>query len=137
MTYSVPEHPLPDWLAQLVSPLDDKLGVKVREISPHRCAVTAPLDGNTQPMGLWHGGGSGVLVETAGSLAAMAHARTLEHSAVGTELSVSHLRPPHGHQVIATATAVHLGKRTTTHTVEIVDDEGRICAIGRMTCQVI
>ncbi|MBD4448079.1 PaaI family thioesterase, partial [Xanthomonas citri pv. citri] len=34
MTYSVPEHPLPDWLAQLVSPLDDKLGVKVREISP-------------------------------------------------------------------------------------------------------
>ncbi|GAE75487.1 uncharacterized domain 1 [Cutibacterium acnes JCM 18918] len=98
MTYSVPEHPLPDWLAQLVSPLDDKLGVKVREISPHRCVVTAPLDGNTQPMGLWHGGGSGVLVETAGSLAAMAHARTLEHSAVGTELSVSHLRPPHGHQ---------------------------------------
>ena len=66
-------------------------------------------------MGLWHGGGSGVLVETAGSLAAMAHARTFEHSAVGTELSVSHLRPPHGHQVIATATAVHLGKRTTTH----------------------
>ena len=137
MSYSIPEHPLPEWLAELVSPLDDKLGVKVREISPTRCVVTAPLDGNPQPMGLWHGGGSGVLVETAGSLAAMAHARTFEHSAVGTELSVSHLRPPHGHQVIATATAVHLGRHTTTHTVEIVDDEGRICAVGRMTCQVI
>ena len=89
MTYSIPEHPLPDWLAELVSPLDDKLGVKVREISPNRCVVAAPLVGNTQPMGLWHGGGSGVLVETAGSLAAIAHARTFEHSAVGIELSVS------------------------------------------------
>lgn len=137
VSYSVPDHPLPDWLADLVSPLDDKLGVKVTLISPNRCVVTAPLAGNTQPAGLWHGGGSGVLVETAGSLAAIAHARTFDHDAVGTELSVSHLRAPHGERVTATATAVHLGRRATTHTVEIVDEEGRICAVGRMTCQII
>ncbi|WP_130865084.1 PaaI family thioesterase [Acidipropionibacterium timonense] len=137
MSYALPGSDLPQWLTDLVSPLDDKLGVKVHEISPERCVVSAPLAGNTQPTGLWHGGGSGVLVETAGSLAAMFHAHESGRGAVGTELSVSHLRAPRGERMTATATAVHLGRHTTTHVVEIVDDMGRTCAVGRMSCQVV
>ncbi|MDN5996714.1 PaaI family thioesterase [Acidipropionibacterium jensenii] len=137
MTYAILGEELPEWLSELVSPLDDKLGVKVHEISPDRCVVSAPLHGNTQPTGLWHGGASGVLVETAGSLAAMAHGRQGGRWAVGTELSVSHLRAPHGETMTATAVAVHLGRHTTTHEVQILDDEGRLCAVGRVTCQIV
>lgn len=137
MTYAIPGEELPDWLAELVSPLDDKLGVKVHEISPARCVVSAPLRGNTQPTGLWHGGASGVLVETAGSLAAMAHGRSMGKLAVGTELNVSHLRSPHGDTMTGTAIAMHLGRHTTTHEVSIHDDEGRVCAVGRVSCQII
>ncbi len=137
MTYAIPGEELPDWLAELVSPLDDKLGVKVHEISPARCVVSAPLRGNTQPTGLWHGGASGVLVETAGSLAAMAHGRSMGKWAVGTELNVSHLRSPHGDTMTGTAIAMHLGRHTTTHEVSIQDDEGRVCAVGRVSCQII
>lgn len=128
---------LPEWLQGLGSPLDDKLGVVIHELSAQRCVLSAPLRGNTQPTGLWHGGASGVLVETAGSLAAMCHAHEAGMGAVGTELNVSHLRSPHGDRMIATATAVHLGRRTTTHSVEIHDDHHRLCAMGRVTCQVI
>ncbi len=137
MTYAICGEDLPEWLSELVSPLDDKLGVAVHELSAQRCVVSAPLHGNTQPTGLWHGGASGVLVETAGSLAAMAHGRGSGRWAVGTELSVSHLRAPHGDTMTATAVAVHLGRRTTTHEVRILDDEDRLCAIGRVSCQII
>lgn len=128
---------LPEWLQGLVSPLDDKLGVEIHELTATSCAITAPLRGNTQPTGLWHGGASGVLVETAGSLAAMCHARQMGMGAVGTELNVSHLRAPHGDRMIAIATAVHLGRHTTTHSVEIRDDHHRLCAMGRVSCQVV
>jgi|GEM_PF-102820 len=137
MSYASKESGLPTWLTDLVSPLDDKLGVKVIELSPERCVIKAPLAGNTQPLGLWHGGGSGVLVETAGSLAAMFFAHQSGKGAVGTELNVSHMRAPKGEHMTATATAMHLGRRTTTHAVEIVDDLGRICAVGRVSCQII
>jgi len=113
MSYASKESGLPTWLTDLVSPLDDKLGVEVIELSPERCVIKAPLAGNTQPLGLWHGGGSGVLVETAGSLAAMFFAHQSGKGAVGTELNVSpHARPQgrahdgdcHGH---APGTAYH------------------------------
>lgn len=137
MSYASKESGLPTWLTDLVSPLDDKLGVEVIELSQERCVIKAPLAGNTQPLGLWHGGGSGVLVETAGSLAAMFFAHQSGKGAVGTELNVSHMRAPKGEHMTATATAMHLGRRTTTHAVEIVDDLGRICAVGRVSCQII
>ncbi|AXE39180.1 PaaI family thioesterase [Acidipropionibacterium virtanenii] len=128
---------LPDWLQGLVSPLDDKLGVAILELTAASCTVSAPLHGNTQPTGLWHGGASGVLVETAGSLAAMCHARQMGMGAVGVELSVSHLRAPRGDQMTAVSTALHLGRHATTHSVEIRDDLHRLCAVGRVSCQVI
>ena len=36
-----------------------------------------------------------------------------------------------------TATAIHLGGRVASYAVEIVDDEGRTTAVGRLTCQMI
>ena len=56
---------------------------------------------------------------------------------LGTELTVSHLRPARSGHVTATATAVHLGRRTTVHTLRVRDDEGKDVAIGLATNMIV
>ena len=57
---------IPDWARELVSPLDDKLGLTITELSAERAVGSIPVDGNQQPFGLLHGGASAVVVETLG-----------------------------------------------------------------------
>src|SRR5690348_13715292 len=54
--------------------LGTRMGVQILEASADRVVGTMPVEGNTQPYGLLHGGASAVLAETLGSVAAMAHA---------------------------------------------------------------
>ncbi|MSW16099.1 MAG: hotdog fold thioesterase, partial [Actinobacteria bacterium] len=54
--------------------LGEKMGIEVIEASPERMVGTMPVEGNTQPMGLLHGGASVVLAESLGSIAAQLHA---------------------------------------------------------------
>ena len=44
------------------------MGVAVVEASADRVVGTMPVEGNTQPYGLLHGGASAVLAETLGSV---------------------------------------------------------------------
>ena len=48
--------------------LNDKLGIQLVEISAERVVGTMPVEGNTQPYGLLHGGASVALAETLGSM---------------------------------------------------------------------
>ena len=64
---------LPDWYLQLRNAMDERVGLEVLEISPDRTVGRMPVEGNTQPMGFWHGGATCVLAESLGSLAATAH----------------------------------------------------------------
>ena len=59
---------LPDWWATTYSALDAKMGLEVTELTPERTVGSMPVEGNTQPYGLWHGGASGVLAETLASI---------------------------------------------------------------------
>lgn len=128
---------LPDWLHDAPSPLDDKLGVEFTELTPERIVASMPVEGNTQPFGLLHGGASGVLVETLGSMGAYAHGRASGKVPVGVDLNVTHLRAVRGGRVTGTATALHLGRTTVMYSVEIVDESGRVTAVGRLTSQLI
>ena len=59
-----------DYLASLphgMGGLNDKLGVELVEVTPERIVATMPVEGNTQPYGLLHGGASVVLAETLGA----------------------------------------------------------------------
>jgi len=47
--------------------LDQKMGIKILEAEQGRIVGTMPVEGNTQPMGLLHGGASVVLAESLGS----------------------------------------------------------------------
>lgn len=112
----------------------ERMGMEVVEHSAQRTVVTMPLEGNRQSAGLLHGGASAALAETAASLAAQARAHEVGTAgAVGVELSISHLRAAHSAPVVATATAVHLGRTSTVHVVDIRDGEGRLVASARVS----
>lgn len=127
---------IPDWARELVSPLDDKLGLTITELSAERAVGSIPVDGNQQPFGLLHGGASAVVVETLGSMAAMVHGHP-GRAGVGVDLNVTHLRPATKGRVTGTATALKLGRNVAVYAVEVVDDAGRTTATGRLTCQMI
>ena len=127
---------VPAWAKDVLSPLDRKLGFVMTELGPERVVGSIPVEGNQQPFGLLHGGATGVLVETLASMGAMAHGYP-GRAGVGVDLNVTHLRSAREGRVTGTATALHLGRSVAAYQVEVVDDEGNLTAVGRLTCQMI
>lgn len=113
--------------------LGEKMGMRIVEASPERVVATLPVEGNTQPVGLLHGGANAILVETVGSIgAALSWLPT--GVAVGLDLNVTHHRSVRTGHVTATATPLTLGRTISCYQVTIVDDEGRLTSTGRLTC---
>jgi len=54
--------------------LDKKMGIEITEASPQRLVGRMPVEGNTQPFGLLHGGANVVLAESLGSVGTHLHA---------------------------------------------------------------
>lgn len=54
--------------------LIERMEIEFLEISDERLVARMPVNGNTQPYGLLHGGASVVLAETLGSMGAARHA---------------------------------------------------------------
>jgi len=116
----------------LASALDAKMGLQLTEVSAERVVGRMPVEGNTQPTGLWHGGASCVLAETLASVAASV--AVAPRAAYGVELNATHLRPGRSGWITGTATAVRIGRTLLTYNVELVDDEGRQICQARVTC---
>ena len=126
---------LPPWFSSMHSALDDKMGLEMLEVTGERVVGRMPVEGNTQPMGLWHGGASCVLAETLASIGAAAHALP-DRLAFGVDINATHHQSASSGWVTGTATALRLGRTVVTYEVVIVDDAGtRICT-ARVTCQV-
>src|SRR6188768_3873446 len=107
-------------LLQMTSPgtLPERLGIVLTEASPERVVGTLPVQGNTQPLGLLHGGASCVLAESLGSVGATLHARQLFGGyAVGVEISATHHRPARAGTVTGVATPLHLGGLIATYEI--------------------
>jgi uncharacterized protein (TIGR00369 family) len=117
----------------LTAGLIGRLGIDITEVSPARVVGTMPVEGNTQPYGLLHGGASAALAETLGSFGAMAHALP-DRIAVGVDLNITHVRGATGGTVRGIATAVHLGRTVATYQIDVTDDEDRLVATARLTC---
>jgi 1,4-dihydroxy-2-naphthoyl-CoA hydrolase len=110
-----------------------RMGIQVVEAAPERVVGTMPVEGNTQPYGLLHGGASAVLAETLGSVGAMLHAGP-GRSAVGVDLNCTHHRGATSGLVTGTATPLHLGRTMTTYEIVITDDRERRLCSARLTC---
>jgi len=119
--------------AQTPGSLLERMGIELLEVGPQRAVGTMPVEGNTQPFGLLHGGASVVLAETLGSYAAVAHAGP-GRVAVGIEVSATHHRPARSGLVTGTATALHLGRTTASYEIVLVDSGSRRLATARLTC---
>lgn len=123
-------------MPQGMGALNDKMGVELLEISAERVVATMPVDGNTQPYGLLHGGASVVLAETLGSMGSAVHAHP-DRLAVGVDINATHHRAATSGVVTGVATAVHLGRTMTTYDVVITDERGKRVCTSRITCSLV
>jgi uncharacterized protein (TIGR00369 family) len=113
--------------------LADRMGIEFLEAGAERVVGRMPVEGNTQPYGLLHGGASVVLAETLGSVAAAIHAGP-ERLAVGIEINATHHRPATSGYVKGVATRLHAGRSLATYDIEITDEQGRRVCTSRLTC---
>jgi 1,4-dihydroxy-2-naphthoyl-CoA hydrolase len=111
------------------------MGITVTEAAPERVVGTMPVEGNTQPYGLLHGGASCVLAETLGSIGAALHAARVHGGiAVGIEINATHHRSARSGVVTGVATPLQLGGSVASYEIVITDESGgRICT-ARLTC---
>ncbi len=113
--------------------LGTRMGVEIVEASADRVVGTMPVEGNTQPYGLLHGGASAVLAETLGSVGAMLHGGAAK-LAVGVDLNCTHHRAARSGLVTGVATPVHRGRSTATYEIAITDENGKRVCTARLTC---
>ena len=116
--------------------LDKKMEIEITEASPQRLVGRMPVEGNTQPFGLLHGGANVVLAESLGSVGTHLHAGP-SRRIVGIEISASHHKSATEGYVTAVATAVTLGKTLCTYSVEITNDKGEKTCTARITCLIL
>jgi uncharacterized protein (TIGR00369 family) len=113
--------------------LMDKMGIAVLEATAERLVATMPVEGNTQPYGLLHGGASVVLAETLGSIGAALHAGPGK-AVVGLDINATHHRAARSGVVTGTATPISLGRTLACYEVVVTDDEGKRVCTSRITC---
>lgn len=113
-----------------------KMGIEIIEASPQRLVATMPVEGNTQPIGLLHGGASVVLAETLGSVGTALHAGPTRMS-VGVDINATHHKSATNGVVTAVATALSLGKTLCSYDVVITNDKGERTCTARITCLIL
>ncbi|MCZ4121213.1 PaaI family thioesterase [Streptomyces sp. H39-S7] len=113
--------------------LGDRMSIRITEASPDRVVGVMPVEGNTQPYGLLHGGASAVLAETLGSVGAMLHGGPGK-LAVGVDLNATHHRGIRSGNVTGVATPVHRGRSSATYEVVITDEDDKRVCTARLTC---
>jgi len=116
--------------------LDKKMGIEIVEASPQRLVATMPVEGNTQPLGLLHGGASVVLAESLGSIGTQLHAGP-HRRIVGVDINATHHKSATKGIVTAVATAISLGKTMCSYEIVITNDEGQRTCTARITCLIL
>jgi uncharacterized protein (TIGR00369 family) len=113
-----------------------KMGIEIIEASPQRLVATMPVEGNTQPIGLLHGGASVVLAETLGSVGSALHAGP-NRMIVGVDINATHHKSATEGVVTAVATALSLGKTLCSYDVVITNEKGERTCTARITCLIL
>jgi uncharacterized protein (TIGR00369 family) len=116
--------------------LDKKMGIQLLEASPQRLVATMPVEGNTQPVGLLHGGANVVLAESLGSIGTQLHAGP-DRRIVGVDINATHHKSATSGIVTAIATPVSLGKTMCCYEVVITNEKGERTCTARITCLIL
>ena len=113
--------------------LAGRMGIKIVEASAQRVVGTMPVEGNTQPYGILHGGASCVLAESLGSLGSALQAGPGRFT-VGIEINATHHRAARSGLVTGVATLVHGGRTMSTFDIVITGEDGRRVCTARLSC---
>jgi len=117
--------------------LDGTLGFELLESSEERArGRVAVSDRVRQPFGIVHGGVYAALAESITSIATYHAVADEGMIAVGSSNHTSFLRPVTDGTVHAEARRRHRGRTTWIWEVDITDDEGRLCAMSRVSLAV-
>jgi uncharacterized protein (TIGR00369 family) len=116
--------------------LDQKMGIKILEAEPGRIVGTMPVEGNTQPMGLLHGGANVVLAESLGSIGTSLHAGP-NRKIVGVDINATHHKSATTGLVTGVATAISLGKTLCSWEIVITNEAGERTCTARITCLIL
>ncbi|MGW9112698.1 hotdog fold thioesterase [Microbacterium sp. NPDC055683] len=112
--------------------LAERMGIEFVEFSVERSVATMPVEGNTQPVGLLHGGAYVVLGESLGSMAANLWAGP-GRLAVGVDINATHTASATHGVVTGVCTPIHLGRTLTVHEIIVTNEDGRRCSTVRIT----
>ena len=89
-----------------------------------------------QPFGIVHGGAYAACAETLASVGTYYAVHESGNIAVGQNNDTSFLRPVSSGTVHAQGTRRHRGRTSWVWDFDFTDDEGRVCAISRVTIAV-
>lgn len=114
-----------------------KLGIEIEEWSPERIVGSMPVDGNTQPDGILHGGATCSLIESLASMGAAVVAGWPDKLVMGLQQTTNFIRASREGSVRGVATPIHLGRTTHVWQVDVTQVEtGKLVASGRVTLAV-
>ena len=116
--------------------LDKKMGIVFLEAQEGRLVATMPVEGNTQPFGLLHGGANVVLAESLGSIGTSLHAG-IHRKIVGVDINATHHKSATSGVVTGVATAISLGKTLCSWDIVITNDKGERTCTARITCLIL
>jgi len=117
--------------------LDGVLGIELVEVSEERCRGRLEVsDSARQPYGIVHGGAYAALAESIVSATTAWAVMKDGNIAVGQSNTTNFLRPASEGTIHAEAIRRHRGRTSWVWDVECTDDDGRLCAISRVTMAV-
>jgi 1,4-dihydroxy-2-naphthoyl-CoA hydrolase len=114
-------------------PFDLLIGLTFTRVTEDLLEAEVPVtEALTQPYGLVHGGVYASIVETLASAASALVALPRGQSTVGLENTTSFLRGTRGGKLTGRATPLTRGRRSQVWNVDVLDDDGRVVATGRV-----
>jgi uncharacterized protein (TIGR00369 family) len=122
---------------EILSGFDRLYGLELLECSDSEVrAQVVVREDHKQPAGLVHGGVYASVAEAIASIATGMTVLDEGHVAMGMSNNTSFLRPVTAGTVHAHATRIHRGRTTWLWDVKFSDDDGRTCALTRLTIAV-
>ncbi len=127
----------PKALAGLHSPFDERLGIRLTEVTTDRITAEVDLDAaiHHQPWGSVHGGLYCTLVETLSTIGTALAAIPEGKAPAGLENHTSFVRMVSSGRIRAEATPLQKGRRLHLWQVLVTDSDGRLVARG--TCRLM
>jgi len=119
------------------SPFDRHYGLEIEEATDEVVRGRVPVRENLlQPVGLVHGGVFASIAEALASLGTNVGVVPEGNIGLGQSNQSSFLRPMSNGTIHGLARRRHRGRTTWVWDVELTDDDGRLCALSRVTIAV-